>query len=743
MDAYLGASIEYSINGTILNYNIPFGITSASISGSTNLFITGSIGGDSSTTSNTDCDAFAASYASNGTVLWETILPSTGYKDVGRTIAVDQVNGWVYTGGYSGIYNQGTISKFHASNGTLIWSNAYDYGQFYIYALALDGGDNVIFTGAKPTDTYAANGMSNGLDILTIKIDTDGNILWQQQVGGIYGGDDVARAIAYDPVSNTVCLTGYTEGILPGNTKSYSDYSTDYFLIKYDASYGTQFFVKQVYDYYWYQNCGVGIALDQSSNMYVVSQWNSGTYTYCVLNKFDQYGEFAWNTEKNTGYLFNYGSGYYIYPYGISRDENGDLIMTGSTWNGGNYDVFLLKRSSTGTYLWYSKLDSYTNDNSYGITFDLSQNSFYITGSTEGSLFETKVDSAAKDLFIAQYYYADPTSAPSNSPTTSAPSYAPTTATPSYVPVTNVPSLFPIFLPTSNPSWPTSIPSLKPSVSPTVDRVTASQGSSTDSAAIIYGIVFAILGIVGSLCFLWYYIRRKGSAPKQTINELDMGEIYEANKNTEHQPNMLSNKPVYPVVATLNMNGPSNLNPVIMSGPTAPFSQSLVFNYQVQPISGSSINTQQPPSYQTSLNHPNFNVADVSAGPPNYQASEVEDFNYLIRYLQQNKYNQLDKACKWFRLNSGNSLVPSDIAVLFELIKSPFDLIRLATEISLSTEYLTCDHIAAAAQVVKEDCRREIIEALVSSSKVVDKQNKFKIESLLSSFQWSIIADKF
>ena len=86
--------------------------------------------------------------------------------------------------------------------------------------MAVDDGGNIYVTG------YTTN-LPNGLDIHTIKYDSDGNQIWSQYFDGEGHGDDMAFQIAVDDSGN-VYVCGTSSGL-----------NTDFIILKYD-SYGDE-----------------------------------------------------------------------------------------------------------------------------------------------------------------------------------------------------------------------------------------------------------------------------------------------------------------------------------------------------------------------------------------------------------------------------------------------------------------------------------------------------------------------
>ena len=89
----------------------------------------------------------------------------------------------------------------------------------YGYAIAVDGSSNIYLNGYQESDSYGS------YDYGIIKLDPNGNLLWQKKIGG--STDEAGRAIAVDG-SDNVYLNG------PQRLDSYDLY--DYGVIKLDTN---------------------------------------------------------------------------------------------------------------------------------------------------------------------------------------------------------------------------------------------------------------------------------------------------------------------------------------------------------------------------------------------------------------------------------------------------------------------------------------------------------------------------
>jgi len=179
-------------------------------------------------------------------------------NDYGRGIALDD-SGYVFIMGYTESYGAGgwdALLLKYDSSGNLLWNKTWggssiDNGG----KIALDGLGNVFITGY--TESYGAGQR----DVLLLKFDSSGTLLWYKTWGG--SGSDVGYGIALDDSENAF-ITGYTD--------SYGAGGWDAFLLKYDSS------GNLVWNNTWggsSSDFGVEIALNDSENAFITGYTDS------------------------------------------------------------------------------------------------------------------------------------------------------------------------------------------------------------------------------------------------------------------------------------------------------------------------------------------------------------------------------------------------------------------------------------------------------------------------------------
>ncbi len=226
---------KYDTNGNVLWAKSAGGTSddfgrSISVDASGNSYITGVFSSPTITfgattltnnNSNDTADIFITKYDTNGNVNWAKSIGGTG-DDYSRSIATNAVGNSYITGfftspsitfGTTTLTNNGSadilIAKYDA-NGNVVWAkssggNADDYS----YSIAIDEIGNAFITGAflSPIITFGATTLTNNgnYDIFVTKYDSNGNVLWAQSTGSIYG--DFGGGIATETAGNTY-ITG-------------------------------------------------------------------------------------------------------------------------------------------------------------------------------------------------------------------------------------------------------------------------------------------------------------------------------------------------------------------------------------------------------------------------------------------------------------------------------------------------------------------------------------------------------
>ncbi|MEO1560056.1 MAG: DUF4114 domain-containing protein [Cyanobacteria bacterium J06632_19] len=236
-------------------------------------------------------------------------------------------------------------------------------------------------------------------DVFVTKLDSNGNVIWAEQIGDAGVGLDLGSTISTDNLGNS-----YVTGIKGAEAETdLSDISADptsvdgeAFIAKIDSS----------GNLVWTQNfdstsfsSGTDIASDAVGNSYVIGTFSdditlanqtflSSGDTDIFVTKLDSDGNVEWsqslgNTLSDTG-------------NGIGLDKAGNIYITGSfedtvtfgdttLTSNGERDAFVAKLNNSGNILWAQSFGGTSLDSGAKISVD-EQDNIYVTGSFEDTV---------------------------------------------------------------------------------------------------------------------------------------------------------------------------------------------------------------------------------------------------------------------------------------------------------------------------------------------------------------------
>jgi hypothetical protein len=300
----------------------------------------------------------------NGNPFVREIWNKTDLVGDGWDIVLDSSNN-VYTIGHSPINHSGNVNYDLAiikydKDGTYIWNKTYNFGlgNENIIGGAIDNLDNIYATGS----TIINHTGRIDTDELVVKLDSDGNLLWNVTYDNGYGADSGYK-ISTD-LNNNVYVGGYGINNNSNNDALLREYNStgDYLWnITYDSGYGDYAF---------------DVKVDSLGNIYSIIVNNQyGTYDSIL---------FKYNSTKDTIWNKTYNAGSDDITNRMSINIYNDLIyLTGSinVTSRGDIDWLILKYNNNGNLIWNKTYDGgfFKSEVSYSNTIDLFGN-LYVTG---------------------------------------------------------------------------------------------------------------------------------------------------------------------------------------------------------------------------------------------------------------------------------------------------------------------------------------------------------------------------
>lgn len=216
-----------------------------------------------------------------------------------------------------------------AADGTLLWSDEYEAGgdAEIVGGVATDSQDNILVA----VSSWSSD---NGIDYLTLKVDLNGDTLWERRFDGRGSGRDVAWRIAVDS-TDSVVVTGITEYDQLGY---YAEWGT----VKYGAD-GTLQWVNtySVEGFYFIEDGPADIAIDARDNVYVGGTSFAAYTEYdLAVVKYSPAGAELW-TQRYDGPEERSEVGGWM-----TLAPNGDIFLTGaSTYRESGLDIIVVRYS--------------------------------------------------------------------------------------------------------------------------------------------------------------------------------------------------------------------------------------------------------------------------------------------------------------------------------------------------------------------------------------------------------------
>ncbi|MFS0518943.1 beta strand repeat-containing protein [Nostoc sp. UIC 10607] len=337
--------------------------------------------GNTSLTSGVGNDSFITKLDSSGNVLWAQKLGGSSYR-TSSGISVDSSGNTYATGFFFAPATFGNMTLTSAgegdafitkldSSGNFLWAQQLGGTSFDIaLGISVDSSGNSYVTGSfSDTATFGnitltSTGDDDGF---ITKLDSRGNFLWAQQLGGTSYAS--GEAIASDGAGNTYVTGYFSDTATFGNTTLTSTRGSDGFITKLDSN----------GNFLWAQKLaggsrGKGITIDSSGNTYV-------TENDAVITKLDSSGKFLWakkldsNVSEVTGITVDNSGNIYVTGSFSDTASFGSITLTSA----GDGDAFIAKLDSNGKFLSAQNFGGTSDDRGLDITSD-GKGNIYATG---------------------------------------------------------------------------------------------------------------------------------------------------------------------------------------------------------------------------------------------------------------------------------------------------------------------------------------------------------------------------
>jgi hypothetical protein len=331
------------------------------------------------------------------------------------------------------------LAKF-SSDGQELYFSTYICGtNTWVVDLGIDASNNIVLAGStdigeltQTEGTYQPN-KKYSADVFVTKISPDGqSVFFSTYLGG--DGFENVRGMTLDSEGNAI-VSGYTDSDDFPQANSLCNRSTstfDNYISKLSAD-GQEL----LFSSYYGGNRQWGLtdlSVDRSNNILFVGETNS--ISFPLVNAFQPSyagGETDGFVAKIDGLDYTiafstfYGGSSYDGVHGIVEDNNGNLVITGSTQSGnipllnpyqthqGGYEAFICKMTAGGQVTQFaSYFGGSGSDYSYGLALDNRTNSIIMYGHTSSASnfpliepYQDEYKGGDFDMFICKFTIAD------------------------------------------------------------------------------------------------------------------------------------------------------------------------------------------------------------------------------------------------------------------------------------------------------------------------------------------------
>ncbi|MCP4133894.1 MAG: hypothetical protein GY754_23190 [bacterium] len=329
----------------------------------------------------------------------------TGQDEISYATAIDS-KGNIYIAGYTGAdldgqTNAGEEDAFlikYKPAGEKEWTRLLGSNQNDSSKSIAIGSDDTIYITGYTSGLLDGTSNPGGLDTFLAAFNSSGDNLWTRQFGSSTNDEPHGMTIDKD---NNVYICGRTEGVLEGST---NPGSYDVYLAKYNSQ-GTMEWIKQRGSAS--NDTALALAIDNDGFIYITG-YTSGDLDEQTNAQAGDYDIFLMMYTPSGTHLKTrlYGAAEADKPYGIAIDSSNAIYIAGTTKgyldtggsgsNAGEYDSFVMKLDSDKDIVWIDQTGSEEDDILRAIEMD-SKNNIYTTGYTLNSM------GTGFDIFLLAY----------------------------------------------------------------------------------------------------------------------------------------------------------------------------------------------------------------------------------------------------------------------------------------------------------------------------------------------------
>jgi gliding motility-associated-like protein len=272
--------------------------------------------------------------------------------------------------------NQAYLIKYNSA-GTALWarqSTSSTTRDNYSIAVATDTGGNIYITGyfQDSTITFGTHTLvtpTGAADVLLVKYDASGNVLWAKQSSTIstaaYFSGSFGYSVATD-IDGNAFITGLFDDTITFGSYKLTAAAGLYnaFIVKYDPAGNVLWARQSMVPSSLSGGYGYSVTCDRSGNAYITGSFNDtisfGPYTLkstatsnvFFITKYDAGGNVVWAKQSTVSSGASSAIG-----YNVTTDKASNVYVTGSFTDNIAFDASALKTKTGGSEYFLTKYD--------------------------------------------------------------------------------------------------------------------------------------------------------------------------------------------------------------------------------------------------------------------------------------------------------------------------------------------------------------------------------------------------
>jgi hypothetical protein len=275
-----------------------------------------------------DADVWAVKLDNSGSITWQECYGSS-FQEFAKSVYPTGDGGYIIAGG--AVNNGGQVSGIIGdydiwvikinSTGNLQWQKCLGgYATELVYNIQSTNDGGYILSANTTSNTVNVSGNHGSSDAWIVKLDVNGNILWQKCLGGT--GDDAARFIRQTPDHGYVlaALTNSTDGDVTGVHGM-----NDIWIVRLDTVGNIQ-----------WQKCFGGSGLEQ---VYSIEATSDGGYVFCG------------STESNDGDITGYNDNGSMDAWIVKLNSSGNLVWQKCLGGESDEEILSIVQTADGNYV--------------------------------------------------------------------------------------------------------------------------------------------------------------------------------------------------------------------------------------------------------------------------------------------------------------------------------------------------------------------------------------------------------